>query len=206
MFIDNRKFMELREAARNGDEKAAAILSSFRNDGHDTSSLLEEYFKPKQIEEEKSAEAPIEVVAKEEEKGTDRDAMSKLERFLLDNEIEEGSEDYDEYVHEFYSMFPEEKPEEKLEQSEPEQIDPIKSEAEDKSEIDKLIDDEIEAIDGYNKYLSNLLATEMCEEKRAVIVGKIKKIIADEEEHIQILRDLECYDKDKAHEDQEEIL
>ena len=82
MFIDNKRFGELRRKSGEGDEKAIAILKAFRNDDPNVSVMIDEYFKP--------AEEP-----KVEVKGVDRKDMSRLEKFLADNNVREGDEDYE---------------------------------------------------------------------------------------------------------------
>ena len=125
MFIDNKRFGELRRKSGEGDEKAIAILKAFRNDDPNVSVMIDEYFKP--------AEEP-----KVEVKGVDRKDMSRLEKFLADNNVREGDEDYDEYVAEFNNMFP---AREKKEVEEVE-VDPEEECGCDGISIDDLIDDE----------------------------------------------------------------
>lgn len=188
MFIEKEKFDALREAARNGDEKAAAILDSFRNDKGDATSLMEEYFAPAESNPEIEVQAGQEAKPEVEE---NRDGMSKLERYLADNEVKEGDDNYDEYVSEFYDMFPEEKKESTPEESATAESEGEEEEIEDP--IQPLIDDEVEAIEEYQKYLNELLPSDMCPEKKAFITSKIEKIVNDEKQHIEILKEIQCH-------------
>lgn len=181
MFIAKDKFDKLREAMRNGDEKAAAILQSFRSDDGNCSSLMEEYFKPEsEVETENVPE-----VSTPEVEVNGAPEMSRLEKYLADNEVKEGDDNYDEYVSEFYEMFPNEKPHEENSEVVPEEVE------EKEDLITPLVDDEIEAIEEYQKFLNELLPSDMCPEKKAYITSKINKIIEDEKQHIEILKELQ---------------
>lgn len=58
------------------------------------------------------------------------------------------------------------------------------------SELTFLIQDEIEAINGYTNVLEHLKSVELSEEKRKEINEKLQYIIKDEQEHIDILKGL----------------
>lgn len=183
MFIEGKKFADLRKAASEGNEFASKILNAYRND-EDISGMLDEFFKPAPVE------AEVEVV---ESNDNDRNNMSKLEKYLADNEITKDSPDYQEYVDEFNNMFPEEN-------TEVEEIKETKEE-EEKNPLQDLIDDEIEAIEGYDKYINEILGdTTICEGKKSLIITKIKSIREDEERHIRELNSIkECKEEEEEH-------
>jgi len=169
MFIEKEKFAKLRDAARSGDERAASILDSFRHDS-DISGMMEEYFKPVETET-----ATIEVKGEE----PDRDGMSKLERFLTDNEVHEGDDNYDDYVKEFYEMFPEEhhEHEHKHEECCEKEEDPVVC------EIQKLMKEEVDAIESYSKGITIVMSSNLPEKMKRRIIARLEEILGDEKEH-----------------------
>lgn len=179
MYIDSKKFAELREASRNGDVKASEILKSFRDGGEHVSEMIEEYFAPKVEEPE----------IKEEPKEEDRKEMSRLEKFLADNDVTPDSPDYNEYVEEFNSMFPEEKVEVKEEEKPVEEEVELSPEAE-AFDMQKLIDDETEAIEGYDKKILAITNLDMDQTLKMGIIAELSQIKNEEIRHLNSLQEL----------------
>ena len=187
MYIDSKKFTQLREASRNGDLKASEILRAFRDGGEHVSEMIEEYFKPQEepvVEEEVKEEVPAEL---------DRKEMSRLDKFLADNDITPDSPDYNEYVEEFNHMFPNEKAEVKKEEpkvEEPEVEEELSPEAE-AFDMTKLIEDESEAIEGYDKKILAITNLQLEETIKLGIIAKLNEIKAEEINHLNALQELE---------------
>ena len=191
-FIPIKQMQALREAARSGDERAKQILAMQLSDTEDFSSLLEKYFAPKQEEANVETDAMPNVV---EAKATERTEESPFEMYLRENEITLDDKNREEVIREFEEMtgnkveMPTEEKHEEEEIFEEVKEDPFQP----------LIDDEVEAVEGYNKYLNELLPSDMCEEKKAFISSRIEKIIDDEKQHIEILKELQhrCSEKEE---------
>ena len=105
-FIPVDQMKKLREAAKNGDARAKAILRA-QLDGTDYASDLDAYFKP--IEEPKPAPVgnPGSAVEAKATKGT---GNARLDAFLADNGVQEGDEDYEDAINDYYNEFPEDMP------------------------------------------------------------------------------------------------
>ena len=189
MFIDSKKFAELREASRNGDLKASEILKSFRDGGEHVSEMIEEYFKP--------APEPVEP----EKPEVERKEMSRLEKFLADNNIDENSPDYSEYVEEFKNMFPDEevpsKEETEVEVKEEEEPSPEQS----AFDMQDLIDDESEAIEGYDKKILAITNLDMDATLKMGIIAELTQIKNEEIRHLNSLQEL----NNKLHNKEEQL-
>lgn len=201
-FIPINKIKQLREASRNGDERAKNILDLHMN-GEDYSSIFEEYFNPKQPEHV------------EEKPNLESQEQTGLQKFLAFNNVKEGSPEFNDYVEEYYMENPEEKPKsvkeeviDTLAEGKVEKIDKMlvslsrqDSAKENLDEgqiglrmeyIDTLIEDENEAIQGYDKGI--LLFANIEEDKNVISV--LNEIKTDELRHIKMLKDLfELYKK-----------
>lgn len=201
-FIPINKIKQLREASRNGDERAKNILDLHMN-GEDYSSIFEEYFNPKQPEHV------------EEKPNLESQEQTGLQKFLAFNNVKEGSPEFNDYVEEYYMENPEEKPKsvkeeviDTLAEGKVEKIDKMlvslsrqDSAKENLDEdqiglrmdyIDTLIEDENEAIQGYDKGI--LLFANIEEDKNVISV--LNEIKTDELRHIKMLKDLfELYRK-----------
>ncbi len=94
IFIPVDKMKELREAARNGDERAKKIIIMQMN-GEDFDSSLDEFFV-------KVNESPVE----EGDDITDE----KLKNFLEYNGVKKGDIDYEETIETYYKEFPKARP------------------------------------------------------------------------------------------------
>ena len=110
-FIEIEKMKKLREAAKNGDERAIKILHAQLNK-EDYASDLDAFFAPKQPEtkivENKVEGNPGSATEAKATKGT---GNARLDAFLADNGIMEGDPDYDDAVNDYYNEFPEDMPE-----------------------------------------------------------------------------------------------
>ncbi len=160
-FIPIDKMKQLREAARNGDERAKLILKAQLN-GDDFSASLDEYFAPKPEPQE------VEVV-------NNQSGDSRLEKFLADNGISKDDPEYNDAVHDFYE-------ETGAKQEEGNQYVEV---------LNKLIKSESEAIDDYSKAVTSLMNDSTVDEitkKRAI--ARFKEIRGDEEEHFKQLSEL----------------
>lgn len=111
MFIPIEKMRQLREQAKNGDERARQILN-MQMKGEDFSSLLEEHFKP--VQQEPIVEAPA-----TNPNQINQEQKSKLQEFLDYNEVKEGDPEYNDMVEAFYQENPGLRPNEN--ESEPDQ-------------------------------------------------------------------------------------
>lgn len=103
-FIPIDKMKSLREAAKNGDQRARTILTMQMN-GEDFSKLLEEYFaSPKPVESKTPAE--------ESKPSVDYPEIDdpKLLKFLQYNGVKPGDEDYESTVEAYYQEFPKARP------------------------------------------------------------------------------------------------
>ena len=107
-FIPVDQMKKLREAAKNGDARAKAILKA-QLDGTDYAFDLEAYFKP----------APATKVINNyggnpgsatEAKATQGTGNPRLDEFLEGNGIHEGDPDYEDALNDYYNEFPEDMP------------------------------------------------------------------------------------------------
>lgn len=103
-FIPVDKMKQLREAAKNGDERAKKILRA-QLDKKDYSADLDAYFAMPATETQ-SVDTQIQVAQPTKSTGN-----LKLDAFLADNGVQEGSPDYEDAVNDYYNEFPEERPE-----------------------------------------------------------------------------------------------
>ena len=106
-FIPVDQMKKLREAAKNGDERAKAILRAQLN-GTDYASDLELYFKP--VEEPKPQPSGNPGSAAEA-KATQGTGNARLDAFLADNGVKQGDPEYEDALNDYYNEFPEEMPE-----------------------------------------------------------------------------------------------
>ena len=107
-FIPVDKMKQLREAAKNGDERARKILQA-QLKKEDYTSDLDAYFAP--------APAATKVIenganpgSATEAKATQGTGNAKLDQFLLDNGVSEGDPEYEDAINDYYNEFPEERP------------------------------------------------------------------------------------------------
>lgn len=116
-FIPIDKMRQLREAARNGDERAKKILRA-QLDGSDYGSDLDAYFAPKPEAKPlpASAQGTFSMPAQEHKPLNN----PQLEEWLRSNGIKETDEDYEEALDEYYNEYPDQRPKEEPSQ-EPEQ-------------------------------------------------------------------------------------
>lgn len=108
-FIPIDQMRKLREAAKNGDERAKKILRAQLNK-EDYSSDLEAYFNPQpetKIIMNKTDGNPGSVTEKKNLNGT---GNPRLDAFLADNGVMEGDPDYEDAVNDYYNEFPEDMP------------------------------------------------------------------------------------------------
>lgn len=103
-FIPIDKMKQLREAAKNGDERAKKILRA-QLDGKDYGADLDSYFAPKP--EAKPAQGQFSMPAKEPNQGT---GNAQLDEWLRSNGIHETDEDYEDAINEYYNEYPEQRP------------------------------------------------------------------------------------------------
>lgn len=172
-FIPVDKLSKLREAAKSGDVNARKILD-MQMGGEDFGSLMDEFFQPKPVVEKQQ----VEVVGKPHN--------SKLEEFLKFNNVTKDSPDYESFVEDFYTEFPSERPREGLVENPVEQIE------EDKDEecfLDKLINEEIDAINSYNEAIMKIMnLDDESESSRRGMIAKLDEIKRDEMEHLEELK------------------
>ena len=92
-YIPFDKMKALREAAKNGDERAKHILD-MQLKGEDFGSLLDEHFSPKKDPQQEVSES------------ISNDDDDKLQKFLEYNGVKPGDIDYDSTVEAYYKEFP----------------------------------------------------------------------------------------------------
>jgi hypothetical protein len=176
----------LREAAKNGDERAIKIIK-MQADGNDFDADFDAYFAPKPKIEEKA-----EFKATELEKTAAVDSVEKktgLAKFLEFNGVKEGDADYEETVKAYYDEFPNQKP------AEPEQKH---VEGEERMFLDFLIDDEIEAIEAYGKAIIDVMNLEdETDSSRKGMISELEEIKRDEMDHLDKLRRMKSSIKEK---------
>lgn len=163
MFIEKDKFAKLREDAKNGNDKAKNFLKSYM-DGSDEetlSSLMVEYDTPEQ---------EVEVV----EETQKNPLMERLQKFLDDNNIQKGTDDYDEAV----EMFNQENPV------------PVEEEEHccSPTNVEDLIADEVEAVEGYNQAVLDITNSDIPDTIKTSIIAVYNEITAQELEHIEKLK------------------
>lgn len=168
-FIEGSKFKTLRDASKNGDEKAIAILRMYL-DGKDFSKDIEDYFTPVQPKQDSTPEIEI-----------DKADMTGLEKFLMDNNVSKDSEDYQEYVDEYYTQFPNAKREEIVaEQIEPEQ-----------NEFECLLDAENSCISLIDKAILTVANdANISETVKSGLINKLQRIKEDKLENLSTIKEI----------------
>jgi len=200
-FIPSSQLKQLRDAARGGDARAKSILMAQIDPTSDFDNMFKDYFAP-------VPETPVEAVSEEEIKVDPNDGDAMLKKFLSDNGVSEGDDDYDDTVEMFYHEFPkhdhrgehEEECDhvvEKLEEPEnimPNEVCECRSLA---TQLRKLVADENEAIRGYDEAIMVVTNDpEMANDEKTVMITTLQSIKNDELEHISILMDkLKKYEK-----------
>jgi len=180
MFIDGKKYRQLMEAKNNGDEKAKAILlAQYKNDDG-LEDLLNDYFK---VGEEKEPEEEIEKEVINEEPKKDLSYEEKLEKFLSDNGVKPGDEDYDSMVEEFKKETPQVETQIEIHsEEEPEcECDYIEG-------IEILLADEIEAVKGYDKQILVIANSDLPDSMKKGIIASYNEIKDEELKHIEELK------------------
>lgn len=111
-FIPIDKMRQLREAAKQGDERAKKILRA-QLDGSDYSADLDSYFAPKPEPKPMPVNNPGSAPKQATGQGT---GNAQLDEWLRSNGIHETDEDYEDAINEYYMEYPEQRPEEEPEQ------------------------------------------------------------------------------------------
>jgi len=106
-FIEIEKMKKLREAAKNGDERAKKILQA-QLKKEDYTSDLDAFFAPHPETKVVQNGNPGSATEAKATKGT---GNPRLDAFLADNGIMEGDPDYEDAVNDYYNEFPEDMPE-----------------------------------------------------------------------------------------------
>ena len=181
-FIDGKKYRQLTEAMNNGDERAKEILlAQYNGDDNKVNTLLEEYFsEPETPQNEPISEPEV----KEETKPLTY--QEKMQKFLKDNGIHEGDEEYQSYVDEYRKENPEESEIEIETELKPENL---------MEKIKLLIDDEVEAIKGYDEAIVMAATGEYSDSEKKGILAIFEEIKKDELEHIEKLQRLKVKNK-----------
>ena len=203
-YIPFEKMKALREAAKNGDERARKIIIMQMN-GEDFGSLLDQYFEvPNKTEE---------VVNKETYSDTNED--SKLNKFLEYNGVKKGDMDYDSTVEAYYKEFPKERKHDTFEtkatesdsdntsiygeEDEPIEDDQFTKEKQlssmhhrlEEDIFSKLMGEEIDAIRSYGDAILKIMSCEKYNDnEKKGIIEKLEEIRRDEQEHWSELKHL----------------
>lgn len=200
-YIPFEKMKTLREAAKNGDERARKIIIMQMN-GEDFGSLLDQYFtKP---EESNKAEDH-----------SDTTEDSKLNKFLEYNGVKKGDMDYDSTVEAYYKEFPKERHHDTFEtkatesdsdntsiygeEDEPIEDDQFGKEKQlssmhhgsEEDIFSKLMGEEIDAIRSYGDAILKIMSCEKYNDnEKKGIIEKLEEIRRDEQEHWSELKHL----------------
>lgn len=216
-FIPIDRMKVLREAAKSGDSRAKKILIMQMND-EDFSGLVDEYFETPAIKPiEMSATKPGQPVIEpepelESERVVDNSDITdeRLREFLNLNGVQKGDEDYEDTLEAYYKEFPKARPqmqESEIEEDEEdidvvlpddnddntsiygEEDEPIvEDEYENKCFLDSLIEDEYEAIQGYDKAISDILKLDNDDTTIKGLIASLEAIRRDEFEHVEKLK------------------
>lgn len=191
-FIPMNKMKMLREASKNGDERAKKIIMMQLNN-EDFGKDLDDYFKNPQ----ENTPTPVEgqnlpkEQSKVERKST---GIAGLDTFLEGNGISEGDEDYEDAIYDYFNEYPNEIPEEGIESLLKRNDEPQNEESHEENiddVLDFLIKDENEAIDGYDKAIKFVVN---CDKIEGVVkqayLDKLNHIKNEELEHIEELKAL----------------
>lgn len=185
-FIPVQKMKTLREASRNGDDRAKKILEMQLKGTEDFGSLLDEYFAPKPEQTESAQVEETSTGATNVDKG--------LQEFLEFNQINEDSPDYQSYVDDYYKENP--KPQNGLGEVEHNEEHNHEheyehSECESKEQLEKVRKEEVDAVDSYSKAITVVMNdTTVDDNKKRKIISRLKEIRGDEEEHFRELNEL----------------
>lgn len=206
-YIPFEKMKALREAAKNGDERARKIIIMQMN-GEDFGSLLDQYFtKPEE--------------SNKPEDHSDTTEDSKLNKFLEYNGVKKGDMDYDSTVEAYYKEFPKERQhgtfETKATESDSdntsiygEEDEPIEDDQFAKEKqlakekelssmhhgleediFSKLMGEEIDAIRSYGDAILKIMSCEKYNDnEKKGIIEKLEEIRRDEQEHWSELKHL----------------
>lgn len=185
-FIPINKMRALREAARQGDERAKKILRA-QLDGSDYGSDLDAYFAPKPEAKPMPASEQGTFSMPAQETGAapkERKPLNnpQLEEWLRSNGIKDTDEDYDEALDEYYNEYPEQRPEPTEEELQgQEQVQP---EAQEEIDLTKDIAESIfEAIrkcDETNMTLMQNMELDAAKKKGAMTtIEEIKRSLTD---------------------------
>lgn len=199
-YIPFEKMKSLREAAKNGDERARKIIIMQMN-GEDFGSLLDQYF-----------EVPNKTEDHEDHSGTTED--SKLNKFLEYNGVKKGDMDYDSTVEAYYKEFPKERKHDTFEtkatesdsdntsiygeEDEPIEDDQFGKEKQlsmhhelEEDIFSKLMGEEIDAIRSYGDAILKIMSCEKFNDnEKKGIIEKLEEIRRDEQEHWSELKHL----------------
>ena len=199
-YIPFEKMKALREAAKNGDERARKIIIMQMN-GEDFGSLLDQYFtKPEE--------------SNKTEDHSDTTEDSKLNKFLEYNGVKKGDMDYDSTVEAYYKEFPKERKHDTFEtkatesdsdntsiygeEDEPIEDDQFGKEKQlsmhhelEEDIFSKLMGEEIDAIRSYGDAILKIMSCEKFNEnEKKGIIEKLEEIRRDEQEHWSELKHL----------------
>lgn len=203
-FIPIDKIKKLREAAKNGDERAKNILNMQLKGEEDYSELVDEYFTPKP-EPEVKAEEKVETVVS----GDD----GRLEKFLSDNGISKDSPDYDEAVKEFYAEIGGKPGEIDKNEKKAEELGdkitegaPIEGQETERDKFENIIKDlmkeESKAIDDYSKAITEVMnMSEFNAKQMKRAIARFAEIRDDETEHFNELKALLKNDSEEVEEE-----
>jgi len=169
-FIPIDKMKQLREASKNGNDAARKILDMQLGGKDDFSSLLEEFFTPKQEPEIEEEEPDVEIMD------------AGLQTFLTDNKIDKDNPEYQSYVEDYYRENPRHEHHEHHEEHEDcECIETLK----------KLMKEELDAIESYSKAITQTMGCEELDDgTKRKIISRLEEIKGDETEHFAELKQL----------------
>lgn len=183
-FIPIDKMRQLREAAKQGDERAKKILRAQLN-GSDYGSDLDAYFAPKpEAKPLPASEQGTFSMPAQEHKPLNN---PQLEEWLRSNGIKETDEDYEEALDEYYNEYPEQRPEPSEEQG---QMPQAQAEVDLTKDIATSIFEAIKKCDETNMTLMQNNELDSAKKKGAMTtIQEIKQSLMDGAEKLVKIKD-----------------
>ena len=185
-FIPIDKMRQLREAARNGDDRAKKILRA-QLDGSDYGADLDAYFAPKAEPTQHSMPA---IEPGEMPKKVHIHNNPQLEEWLRSNGIKETDEDYEDAINEYYMEYPEQRPAEEEFEQEQRQIPEAQEEVDLTKDIAASIFEAIKKCDETNMTLMQNMELDSATKKGAMTtIQEIKQSLMDGAEKLVKIKD-----------------
>ena len=190
-FIPIEKMRQLREAARQGDERAKKILRA-QLDGSDYGSDLDAYFAPKPEPKPEPIQGTFSMSSTgvQEQKARQPLNNPQLEEWLRSNGIKDTDEDYEEALDEYYNEYPEQRPEPSEEQVQEQGLANVQEEVDLTKDIAQSIFEAIKKCDETNMTLMQNNELDSAKKKGAMTtIQEIKQSLMDGAEKLVKIKD-----------------